>query len=227
MFEWPLLFRREMKRVGSEQAQSRLWLRSCSVLQFSSCHILPSVLVLVSSSSSSVLASSRTTQPSTAIMDSSSEVSDVFSLSDHLLAERLQFVKEVRALILLSLLLTVVASDRLWKLGQCMALPPKVFLWQCQGYEGCRQACPSLQNLYHCCQSTLIVGFHSRSPFHSTHPRGRARWNEMKIVRSFKNDPHPSIVPFHSFIITPSYALITMSVFLLVLDNVSSTHLRR
>jgi hypothetical protein len=36
------------------------------------------------------------------------------------------------------------------------------------------------------------------------------RWNEMKIVRSFKSDPHPSIIPFHSFIITPSYALITM-----------------
>ena len=38
------------------------------------------------------------------------------------------------------------------------------------------------------------------------------RWNEMKVIRTFKNDPHPSIVPFHSFIITPSYALITMSV---------------
>jgi len=46
----------------------------------------------------------------------------------------------------------------------------------------------------------------------------------MKIVRSFKNDPHPSIVPFHSFIITPSYALITMSV--LVLALLRSTHLR-
>lgn len=33
----------------------------------------------------------------------------------------------------------------------------------------------------------------------------------MKIVRAFKHDPHPSIIPFHSFIITPSYALITMS----------------
>lgn len=40
------------------------------------------------------------------------------------------------------------------------------------------------------------------------------RWNEMKIVRSFKADPHPSIIPFHSFIITPSYALITMYVVL-------------
>lgn len=32
----------------------------------------------------------------------------------------------------------------------------------------------------------------------------------MKIVRTFKHDPHPSIIPFHSFIITPSYALVTM-----------------
>ena len=40
-------------------------------------------------------------------MDSPSEVSDVFSLSDHLLAERLHFVKEVRPLIWPSLLLTL------------------------------------------------------------------------------------------------------------------------
>jgi len=39
----------------------------------------------------------------------------------------------------------------------------------------------------------------------------------MKIVRSFKSDPHPSIIPFHSFIITPSYALITMYVLFLYL----------
>jgi len=37
----------------------------------------------------------------------------------------------------------------------------------------------------------------------------------MKIVKSFKLDPHPAIIPFHSFIITPSYALITMYVELL------------
>ena len=36
------------------------------------------------------------------------------------------------------------------------------------------------------------------------------RWNEMKVVRSLKQAPHPSIIPFYSFIITPSYALITM-----------------
>jgi hypothetical protein len=38
------------------------------------------------------------------------------------------------------------------------------------------------------------------------------RWNEMKVVRSLKYDPHPSIIPFYNFIITPSYALISMSV---------------
>ena len=32
----------------------------------------------------------------------------------------------------------------------------------------------------------------------------------MKVVRSLKNETHPSIIPFYSFIITPSYALITM-----------------
>lgn len=32
----------------------------------------------------------------------------------------------------------------------------------------------------------------------------------MKIVRTLKDDRHPAIIDFHSFIITPSYALITM-----------------
>ena len=32
----------------------------------------------------------------------------------------------------------------------------------------------------------------------------------MKVVRSLKDETHPSIIPFYSFIITPPYALITM-----------------
>lgn len=32
----------------------------------------------------------------------------------------------------------------------------------------------------------------------------------MKIVRTLKEDRHPAIIDFHSFIITPSYALVTM-----------------
>jgi len=40
----------------------------------------------------------------------------------------------------------------------------------------------------------------------------RARWNEMKIVGSFKDTPHPAIISFYSFIVTPSFAMITMCV---------------
>ncbi|EIW80879.1 kinase-like protein, partial [Coniophora puteana RWD-64-598 SS2] len=40
--------------------------------------------------------------------------------------------------------------------------------------------------------------------------RLRSLWREMKIVSAFKDDPHPSIVPFHSFIMTPLRAMITM-----------------
>lgn len=37
---------------------------------------------------------------------------------------------------------------------------------------------------------------------------GRRRWNEMKVVRSVPT--HPNIIGFESFIITPSYALVSM-----------------
>ncbi|TDL22269.1 kinase-like protein, partial [Rickenella mellea] len=58
--------------------------------------------------------------------------------------------------------------------------------------------------------SKVAVKLVHRSKTSTTAARVRSLWNEMKIVRSFKHDPHPSIIPFHSFIITPSYALITM-----------------
>ncbi|KAJ7600903.1 hypothetical protein C8J56DRAFT_911575 [Mycena floridula] len=45
----------------------------------------------------------------------------------------------------------------------------------------------------------------------TTAARVKSLWNEMKIVGLFKSDPHPSIIPFYSFIVTPSYALITMA----------------
>ncbi|TEB40031.1 hypothetical protein FA13DRAFT_1751165 [Coprinellus micaceus] len=41
--------------------------------------------------------------------------------------------------------------------------------------------------------------------------RIKSLWNEMKIVRTFKDDTHPSIISFHSFIMTPSYAMISMT----------------
>lgn len=41
----------------------------------------------------------------------------------------------------------------------------------------------------------------------TTAARIRALWSEMKVIRTLREDPHPSIVGFDSFIITPSYAL--------------------
>ncbi|KAH0831882.1 hypothetical protein J3R83DRAFT_12756 [Lanmaoa asiatica] len=127
-------------------------------------------------------------------MDSPSEVSDVFSLSDHLLAERLQFVKEI--------------GFGNW--GSVWLCRPKSSSGKVKDME------VAVKLVHRSKTSTTAARVRSlcvslRSPFHSTDPRGHVRWNEMKIVRSFKNDPHPSIVPFHSFIITPSYALITMA----------------
>lgn len=41
----------------------------------------------------------------------------------------------------------------------------------------------------------------------TTAARVRALWSEMKVIRTLRLDPHPSIIGFDSFIITPSYAM--------------------
>ncbi|WRT68102.1 uncharacterized protein IL334_005077 [Kwoniella shivajii] len=48
----------------------------------------------------------------------------------------------------------------------------------------------------------------SRTP--ATSARVRALWGEMKIFRSLRHEPHPSIIRFEAFVITPSYALVIM-----------------
>ncbi|KAH9032816.1 kinase-like protein [Lactarius hengduanensis] len=103
-----------------------------------------------------------------------SNAPDIFSLSDRVLAEKLQFVKEI--------------GFGNWG---------SVWL--------CRPRVPDSAD-----DTKLAVKLVHRSKTTTTAARVRSLWNEMKVVRTFKNDPHPSIVPFHSFIITPSYALITM-----------------
>ncbi|KAF9255643.1 hypothetical protein L218DRAFT_314111 [Marasmius fiardii PR-910] len=58
--------------------------------------------------------------------------------------------------------------------------------------------------------------------------RVKSLWNEMRIVRQFKSDPHPSIVPFYSFLLTPSYALVTMAYYPdLITVQVAETYARR
>ncbi|KIK69680.1 hypothetical protein GYMLUDRAFT_34080 [Collybiopsis luxurians FD-317 M1] len=57
--------------------------------------------------------------------------------------------------------------------------------------------------------------------------RVKSLWNEMKIVRKFKLDPHPSIIPFYSFLLTPSYAIVTMAYHPdLITVQVSESHAR-
>ncbi|RXK36260.1 CAMK/CAMKL protein kinase [Tremella mesenterica] len=49
-----------------------------------------------------------------------------------------------------------------------------------------------------------------RSKDPTTAARVRALWGEMKIIRGLRHEPHPSIIQFEAFVITPSYALVIM-----------------
>ncbi|KAI0357501.1 hypothetical protein OH77DRAFT_1588381 [Trametes cingulata] len=105
------------------------------------------------------------------------EATDIFSISDQVLADRLQFIEEI--------------GFGNWG---------SVWL--------CRPKSSSGEQLR---ESKIAVKLVHRSKTSTTAARVRSLWNEMKVVRSLKHEPHPSIIPFYSFIITPSYALITMA----------------
>ncbi|KAF9781712.1 hypothetical protein BJ322DRAFT_1010425 [Thelephora terrestris] len=111
-----------------------------------------------------------------------SSANDIFSLSDQTLANRLQFIEEI--------------GYGNW--GS---------VWRC-----CPKPDPSSKsppNKYE--KVKLAVKLVHRSKTQTTAARVRSLWNEMKVVRSLKNETHPSVISFCSFIITPSYALITMA----------------
>ncbi|KAL1950380.1 hypothetical protein VTO73DRAFT_5504 [Trametes versicolor] len=106
------------------------------------------------------------------------EATDIFSISDQVLADRLQFIEEI--------------GFGNWG---------SVWL--------CRPKSSSTEQQLH--ETKIAVKLVHRSKTSTTAARVRSLWNEMKVVRSLKHEPHPSIIPFYSFIITPSYALITMA----------------
>ncbi|GAA5908847.1 hypothetical protein JCM8208_005599 [Rhodotorula glutinis] len=56
-------------------------------------------------------------------------------------------------------------------------------------------------------QSVKLV-HRSRNPTSSA--RVRALWTEFKCIRALRNSPHPNLITFHSFIVTPSYGLVVM-----------------
>ncbi|KAJ7643947.1 kinase-like domain-containing protein [Roridomyces roridus] len=114
---------------------------------------------------------------------------DVFSLTDQVLSDKLQFIEEI--------------GFGNW--GSVWLCRPKEQLNASPDEPASPAAVAKLQ------ETKLAVKLVHRSKTSTTAARVRSLWNEMKIISSFKSDPHPSIIPFHSFIITPSYALITMA----------------
>ncbi|KAJ7758141.1 hypothetical protein DFH07DRAFT_818885 [Mycena maculata] len=114
---------------------------------------------------------------------------DVFSLSDQDLSDKLQFVEEI--------------GFGNW--GSVWLCRPKQDLASSPDDPVSPSTRVKLQ------ETKLAVKLVHRSKTSTTAARVRSLWNEMKIISTFKSDPHPSIIPFHSFIITPSYALITMA----------------
>ncbi|OBZ68659.1 Serine/threonine-protein kinase par-1 [Grifola frondosa] len=112
------------------------------------------------------------------------EATDIFSISDQVLADRLQFIEEI--------------GFGNW--GSVWLCRPKLDSAS-RSSEG-----PNAPQ-----DTKIAVKLVHRSKTSTTAARVRSLWNEMKVVRSLKHEPHPSIIPFYSFIITPSYALITMA----------------
>ncbi|CCM06214.1 uncharacterized protein FIBRA_08459 [Fibroporia radiculosa] len=116
--------------------------------------------------------------------DPPQEATDIFSISDQVLADRLQFIEEIG-------------------FGNWGSV------WLCRPKPD--SSSPSTDSPHALNDTKIAVKLVHRSKTSTTAARVRSLWNEMKVVRSFKHEPHPSIIPFYSFIITPSYALITMA----------------
>ncbi|KAK7690268.1 hypothetical protein QCA50_006923 [Cerrena zonata] len=109
------------------------------------------------------------------------DATDIFSITDEVLAERLQFIEEIG-------------------FGNWGSV------WLCRPRPD-----PTSSTDLPDTDAKIAVKLVHRSKTPTTAARVRSLWNEMKVVRSFKHEPHPSIIPFYSFIITPSYAMITMA----------------
>ena len=142
--------------------------------------------------------------------------SNIFTMTDDELKDHLEFRREVG----FGNWGSVWCVRPLWNFGE-----KATYLWRLAGFSSrrqvmlrcdastrSRQARAQVQDAYHRCSSQVSVRAINFTGGNATDELIVRRWNEMKIHRHFKNDTHPSIVRFHSFVITPSYALITMYV---------------
>jgi hypothetical protein len=80
----------------------------------------------------------------------SSDATDIFSLSDRVLAEKLQFVKEVHSISFgieypLITMAHIILLDWLWKLGQRLVMPTESTRW-CQRHETSGETCAPIQD---------------------------------------------------------------------------------
>ncbi|GAA6004668.1 uncharacterized protein JCM10292_005710 [Rhodotorula paludigena] len=66
---------------------------------------------------------------------------------------------------------------------------------------------PKLEGPAAAVQSVKLV-HRSRNPTSSA--RVRALWTEFKCIRALRSSPHPNIIEFHTFVVSPSYGLIVM-----------------
>ncbi|KAG8680268.1 hypothetical protein FRC09_018361, partial [Ceratobasidium sp. 395] len=131
----------------------------------------------------------RSSGPSSGTVISSGEhqSNDIFSLSDQQLSEKMRFIQEIG-------------------FGNWGSV------WLCE---------PRIAEERATYGDRVAVKLVHRSKTPTTAARVRSLWNEMKIVRALRREAsasgqevvgvgHPSVVQFYSFVITPSYALITM-----------------
>lgn len=64
---------------------------------------------------------------------------------------------------------------------------------------------PAIASQHH--PGKLAIKLVHRTDSSTTAARVRALWSEMKVIRGLKHDPHPNIIGFDAFIVTPSYAM--------------------
>ncbi|EAU85877.2 CAMK/CAMKL/MARK protein kinase [Coprinopsis cinerea okayama7 len=125
--------------------------------------------------------SSRTNSPTSPLEQ---EPNDVFSIDDDTVSAELDFVEEI--------------GNGNW--GSVWLVRPKRSRPQCHHPAfkvGGRKF------------AVKLVHRDQKSPANAS--RIKSLWNEMKIVRSFRADQHPSIIAFHSFVVSVKYAMITMT----------------
>ncbi|WWD18784.1 hypothetical protein CI109_103239 [Kwoniella shandongensis] len=130
-----------------------------------------------------------------------SQVDDIFSLTDQQLSERFTFITEIGFGNWGSVWLCKPKHPRASVLGGAEASgnAAVVRLGKKAAASGGSGA-----------GGKVAIKLVHRSKTATTAARVKALWGEMKIIRSLRHEPHPSIIQFEAFVITPSYALVIM-----------------